>query len=69
MEFAVHMKNEKTGDERIKKVVAGNVNNAACKGFYYGSGQVQDLGTMFLITWSILAKAIKLALLSFGYYG
>lgn len=37
MEFAVHMKNNKTGEERIKKVIADNVNNATCKDFYYGS--------------------------------
>lgn len=37
MEFVVHMKNNKTGEERIKKVIADNVNNATCKDFYYGS--------------------------------
>lgn len=37
MKFAVHMKNNKTGERRIKKVIADNVNNAICKDFYYGS--------------------------------
>lgn len=36
-EFAVHMKNDKTNEKRIKKVVADNVNNATCEDFYYGS--------------------------------
>ncbi len=36
-EFAVHMKNDKTNEERIKKVEAENVNRATCKDFYYGS--------------------------------
>lgn len=35
--FAVHMKNDKTGEQRIKKVIADNVNNATCSDFYYGS--------------------------------
>lgn len=38
MEFAVHMKNDKTGEKRIKKVIADSVNNAISKDFYYGSG-------------------------------
>lgn len=37
MEFAVHMKNYKTSEERIKKVIADNVCNATTKDFYYGS--------------------------------
>lgn len=37
MEFAVHMLNNKTGEKRIKKVIANNVNNATCKDFYYRS--------------------------------
>lgn len=37
MDFAVHMKNKKTNEERIKKVTAANVNEAICKDFYYGS--------------------------------
>lgn len=36
-EFAVHMKNNKTGERRIKKVIADNINSATCKDFYYGS--------------------------------
>ncbi len=36
-EFVVHMKNDKTNEERIKKVEAENVNRATCKDFYYGS--------------------------------
>ena len=36
-EFAVHMKNDKTNEKRIKKAIADNVNNATCKDFYYGS--------------------------------
>ncbi len=36
-EFAVHMKNNKTNEEKIKKVVADSVNNATCEDFYYGS--------------------------------
>lgn len=31
------MKNNKTGEKRIKKVVTDNVNNATCEDFYYGS--------------------------------
>ena len=34
--FAVHMRNNKTDEERIKKVAADNVDNATCKDFYYG---------------------------------
>lgn len=37
MEFAVHMANSKTGEKRIKKVIADNVCNATTKDFYYGS--------------------------------
>lgn len=39
MELAVHMKNEKTGEERIKKTVGENASleNWHCKDFHYGS--------------------------------
>lgn len=39
MELAVHMKNEKTGEERVKKTVGENASmrNWNCKDFYYGS--------------------------------
>lgn len=37
MEFAIHMINEKTGEKRIKKVVADNINNAHYSGFGYKS--------------------------------
>jgi len=37
MKFAVHIKNRKTNETRIKKVAAENVDMATCKDFYYGS--------------------------------
>ena len=39
MELAVHMKNEKTGEQRIKKVIGkdASLENWECKDFYYGS--------------------------------
>lgn len=39
MELAVYMKNNKTGEERVKKVVGKNASmeNWTCKDFYYGS--------------------------------
>ena len=39
MELAVHMKNDKTGEERIKKVIGENASmeNWTCKDFHYGS--------------------------------
>ena len=39
MELAVHMKNKKTGEERIKKVIGENASmeNWTCKDFHYGS--------------------------------
>ena len=39
MELAVHMKNNKTGKERIKKVIGENASmgNWTCKDFHYGS--------------------------------
>ena len=37
MEFAVHMKNIKTNEERIKKVIADNVCKATSKDFFYNS--------------------------------
>jgi len=39
MELAVHMKNNKTGEERIKKTTGKNASmkNWHCKDFYYGS--------------------------------
>lgn len=39
MELAVHMKNRKTGDERIKKVVgkSASMGDWTCKDFFYGS--------------------------------
>lgn len=39
MELAVHMKNDKTGEERIKKVEGENASpeNWHCKDFYYKS--------------------------------
>ena len=35
--FAVHMKNRKTGERQIQKVVAEDVIRATSKRFYYGS--------------------------------
>lgn len=42
MELAVHMKNNKTGEERIKKVIGENASmeNWSCKDFHYGSDWV-----------------------------
>lgn len=39
MELAVHMKNDKTGEERIKKVIGENASmeNWTCKELHYGS--------------------------------
>lgn len=39
MELAVHMKNDKTGEERIKKTTGENASmgNWSCKDFFYGS--------------------------------
>lgn len=39
MELAVHIKNKKTGEERIKKVIAENASmeNWTCKDLHYGS--------------------------------
>ena len=39
MELAAHMKNDKTGEERIKKVIGENASmeNWTCKDFHYGS--------------------------------
>ena len=39
MELAVHMKNNKTGEERIKKTNGENASpeNWSCKDFHYGS--------------------------------
>lgn len=39
MELAVHMKNNKTGEQRIKKVIGkdASLENWECKDFYYGS--------------------------------
>lgn len=39
MELAVHMKNKKTGEERIKKVEGkdASLGNWTCKDFHYGS--------------------------------
>lgn len=39
MELAVHMENIKTGEKRIKKVVAksSSMDDWHCKEFYYGS--------------------------------
>lgn len=39
MELAVHMKNNKTGEERIKKVIGENASmeNWTCNDFHYGS--------------------------------
>lgn len=40
MEFAVHMKNNKTGEKRIKRIKADNIDSVYCKDFYYGSAWV-----------------------------
>lgn len=39
MELAVHMKNKKTGEEKIKKVIGENASmgNWTCRDFHYGS--------------------------------
>ena len=37
MEFAIHMRKRKTGKERVKKVVAENVDTAHCSDFGYKS--------------------------------
>ena len=39
MELAVHMKNNQTGQERIKKVIGKNASmeNWSCHDFYHGS--------------------------------
>lgn len=39
MELAVHMRNDKTGEQRIKKVIGENASlgNWDCKDLYYGS--------------------------------
>lgn len=39
MELAVHMKNKKTGEERVKKVIGKNASagNWECNDFHYGS--------------------------------
>lgn len=39
MELAIHMKNNKTGEERIKKANGKDASpeNWSCKDFYYGS--------------------------------
>lgn len=42
MEFAVHMRNEKTGEKRIKKVVAENIDGAHWSGFGYKSEWVWE---------------------------
>ncbi len=42
MELAVHMKNRKTGEERVKKVIGQNASagNWECDDFYHGSDWV-----------------------------
>lgn len=37
MEFAIHMRNRRTGKERVKKVVAENADVASCSDFGYKS--------------------------------
>lgn len=39
MELAVHMKNDKTGEKRIKKVIgqSDSMGDWSCKDFHYGS--------------------------------
>lgn len=37
MEFALHMRNRKNGKERIKKVIAENIDDAHCSDFGYES--------------------------------
>ena len=37
MEFAIHMSNKRTGEKRIKKVIAENIEAAYCSDFGYYS--------------------------------
>lgn len=37
MEFAIHMRNIRTGKERIKKVISENIDTAHCSDFGYKS--------------------------------
>lgn len=59
MEFAVHMKNNKTGEERIKKLLLIMWIMLHAKIFIMeviGAGQDRNRGTMFLIIWNTLEE-------------
>lgn len=61
MELAVHMKNRKTGKERIWKTNGENASHWVCRTFFTkasGSGRGQSLGGMFLMMWYMLAGDI-----------